>query len=122
MKRKHYVLISAILLIMIIAICIFVGRDKLEEIVPPKGESEQNEQVDNNDEGIMEDQVFEDEDSAEKNKESEENNLSEIPLDSGEKEPTRDVQDGSGEESSEGDSETEQPENGSVELPRVPLN
>ncbi len=120
MKQKYYVLILAILLIVFIAIGIFVGRNKPEETANPKGQTEQNEQVD--DEGIMEDEVFEEDDSTEENKESQENIPSEIPSDSGEKDPTQDAQDGSGEESSEGDSGTEQPEDGSVELPRVPLN
>ena len=124
MKRKHNVLMLAILLIMIIAICLFVGRDKPKEIVSPKGETEQKEQVDNNDDddGIMEDQVFEEDDLTEENKESEENDLSKIPSNSGDKDQTQDVQEGYGEEDSGGDSKTEQPENDSVELPRVPLN
>ena len=122
MKRKYYVLILSILLVAIIAICVFVGRDKSEETVNPQGETEQKQQVDHDDEGIMEDQVFEEDDSTEKNEETEKNNTFQNPSDSDEKNPTQDVQDGSGEEVPEEDTETEEPEESSLELPRVPLN
>lgn len=122
MKRKYYVLILSILLVGIIAICVFVGRDKSEETVNPQGETEQKQQVDHDDEGIMEDQVFEESDPTEENKDAEGNNTFQNSPNSDKKNPTQDVQDGTGEESSKGDSETEQPENSSMELPRVPLN
>jgi len=121
MKRKYYVLILSIFLTLIIAICVFVGRDKQNETLGSKGETKQNEQVDydDEDEKIMEDQVFEEDDLTEENKEVEQNNSSKISSASDEKDPT---QDGTNEETSEKNPETGKAKGDSVELPRVPLN
>ena len=124
MKPKHYVLLSVILFICLLATAIGIGISRKKQNVALKNDIEQTE-TDNN-EGIMEDEIFE-ENHAENNNTHNKENTTVIPEDE-ENNIVENKQNGTEKESSDSEdkegsnNDSEPPKNDSVELPRVPLN